>query len=142
MCVCHIPVALSVELLPHSTEVSEEIERAREREKRQQRLVALLGHSEWEEEEREREGERAGEGERESARTSKREREHVRSHVSRGEKSGPRMQSEGLEESGVCSVHEETGQGVHLRNRLQCLSQRHADRHVPSLSLSLSLEQV
>ena len=50
VCVCHIPVALSVELLSHSTEVSEEIERAREREKRQQRLVAPLGHSEWEEE--------------------------------------------------------------------------------------------
>lgn len=45
------------------------------------------------------------------------------------------LQGEGLERSGVCSVHEETGQGVHLRNSPQCLSQRHVDHHVlpPSL---------
>lgn len=55
----------------------------------------------------------------------------MRSHVS-GEqkKSGQRLQGEGLERSGVCSVHEETGQGVRLRNRLQWLSQRHVDHHV------------
>lgn len=40
-----------------------------------------------------------------------------------------------MERSRVCSVHEETGQGVRLRNSLQWLSQRHVDHHVlpPSL---------
>lgn len=58
-------------------------------------------------------------------------------------KSGQRLQGEGLERSGVCSVYEETGQGVRLRNSLQWLSQRHVDHHVlppslfPSLPLSL-----
>ena len=55
-------------------------------------------------------------------------------------KSGQRLQGEGLERSRVCSVYEETGQGVRLRNSLQWLSQRHVDHHVlpPSL-LTLTL---
>lgn len=54
-------------------------------------------------------------------------------------KSGQRLQGEGLERSRVCSVYEETGQGVRLRNSLQWLSQRHVDHHVlpPSLPPSL-----
>lgn len=50
----------------------------------------------------------------------------------KGKKSGQRLQGEGLERSRVCSVHEETGQGVRLRNSLQWLSQRHVDHHVLS----------
>lgn len=47
-----------------------------------------------------------------------------------GKKGGQRLLGEGLEGSGVCSVHEETGQGVRLRNSLQWLSQSHVDHHV------------
>lgn len=56
-------------------------------------------------------------------------------------KSGQRLQGERLERSRVCSVHEETGQGVRLRNSLQWLSQRHVDHHVlpPSLPSILTL---
>lgn len=56
------------------------------------------------------------------------------------EKSGQQLQGEGLERSIVCSVHEETGQGVRLRNSLQWLSQPHVAHHVllPSFLLSLS----
>lgn len=34
-------------------------------------------------------------------------------------RSGQRLPGKGLERSRVCSVHEETGQGVRLRNSLQ-----------------------
>lgn len=47
-----------------------------------------------------------------------------------GEKGGQRLLGEGLERSGVCSVHEETGQGVRLRNSLQRMSHSHVDHHV------------
>lgn len=47
-----------------------------------------------------------------------------------GKKSGQRLQGEGLARSIVCSVYEETGQGVRLRNSLQWLRQCHMDHHV------------
>lgn len=72
--------------------------------------------------------ERGKEGGREERREGN---SHVRSHVTgREKKSGQRLQGEGLERSRVCSVYEETGQGVRLRNSLQWLSQRHVDHHV------------